>query len=117
MECPNGHSRKLEKILFHDVEVDYCHECLGLWFDQHELPLAKDGKDEQFKWMDIDLWRDKGNFQFSMSNRRCPLCRVPFVEVAYDHSAVVIDFCKHCKGIWLDRGEFKQIMVYLKKKF
>ena len=27
-----------------------------------------------------------------------------------------IDFCKMCSGIWLDRGEFKQIMVYLKKK-
>jgi len=26
------------------------------------------------------------------------------------------DFCKMCGGIWLDRGEFKQIINYLKNK-
>ena len=115
MDCPNKHA-KLEKILFHDVEVDYCPDCLGTWFDAGELALAKNDKDAQLNWLDFDIWRDKGKFTFSKKDRRCPVCRIPFVEVAYDNSQVKIDFCKHCQGIWLDRGEFKQIMIYLVKK-
>ncbi len=115
MFCPNNH-QELEKILFHHVEVDYCPDCLGVWFDRDELAYAKDEKDAQLNWLDFDIWRDKGKFHISKSYRHCPSCRAVFMEVHYDDSNVKIDFCKHCQGIWLDRGEFKQIMVYLKKK-
>ncbi len=116
MECPNKHG-ELEKMLFHDVEVDYCPQCLGIFFDKGELEHAKNDKDKQLNWLYFDVWRDKGKFVLSPSDRRCPVCRIPFVEVAYDKSSVTVDFCKHCQGMWLDRGEFKQIMVYLRKKF
>ena len=115
MDCPNKH-QSLEKVLFHNVEVDYCSECLGVWFDQNELEWARDAKDQQLNWVDFDIWRDKGRFKISSSDKRCPVCRIPFVEVRYDDSNVKIDFCKMCRGMWLDRGEFKQIMIYLKKK-
>ena len=105
MNCPNNH-KELEKLLFHNVEVDYCPECLGIWFEKEELRHAKDDKDEQLNWMDFDVWRDKGKFQVSPSDRRCPSCRIPFVEVGYDNSSVKIDFCKMCQGILLDRGEY-----------
>lgn len=116
MNCPNNHKGEMEKVLFHNVEVDYCPECLGAWFDHEELAHAKNDKDAQLNWLDFDIWRDKAKFTMSPKDRRCPACRIAFVEVAYDNSSVKIDFCKHCRGIWLDRGEFKQIMVYLKKK-
>ena len=106
----------MQKMLFHHVEVDYCTECLGVWFDAGELAHAKNDKDKQLHWLDFDIWRDKGKFTMSPKDRRCPACRISFVEVAYDDSSVKVDFCKMCQGIWLDRGEFKQIMVYLKKK-
>ncbi|OGZ66835.1 MAG: hypothetical protein A3C58_01155 [Candidatus Staskawiczbacteria bacterium RIFCSPHIGHO2_02_FULL_34_10] len=115
MDCPNGH-KNLEKVLFHHVEVDYCPECLGVWFDKDELKYAKDDKDNQLNWLDFDIWRDKSKFKLSRIDKRCPACRIPFFEIYYDDSSVKIDFCKHCQGIWLDRGEFKQIMVYLKRK-
>ena len=115
MECLNKHG-ELEKVLFHNVEVDYCPDCLGIWFDQDELIYAKDDKDKQLNWIDFDIWRDKGKFHLSKSDRHCPFCRTGLMEINYDNSSVKIDFCKHCHGIWLDRGEFKQIIVYLKKK-
>src|SRR3989344_2250073 len=111
MECPRD-NEKLEKVLFHNIEADYCPECLGIWFDKDELRLAKDDKDKQLNWLDFDIWRDTSRFDFLRTQRLCPVCRVMLVEVKYDDSKVKIDFCKHCQGIWLDRGEFKQIMNF-----
>ena len=116
MICPNNHKSAMETVLFHNVEVDYCPECLGVWFDQNELEFAKEDADAQLNWLDIDVWRDKNKFAVSPTMRLCPVCRIPLFEVGYDSSRVTIDFCKHCQGIWLDRGEFKQLMVYLTRK-
>ena len=115
MECLNNHG-KLEKVLFHNVEVDYCPTCLGAWFEQDELRFAKDEEDKQLNWLDVDLWRDKGRFQIAKTRKVCPSCRMPLYEVNYDNSKIKVDLCNLCKGIWLDRGEFKQIMIYLKTK-
>jgi len=120
MECPND-KEQLENVLFHNVEVDYCPKCLGIWFDKDELRLAKDDKDKQLNWVDVDLWRDKARFHVSKGNKHCPVDRSGLMEVRYDESSAgqaktKIDFCKMCGGVWLDRGEFKQIINYLKSK-
>jgi len=115
MNCPND-NENLEKILFRGVAADYCPRCLGIWFDKDELRLAKDFRDQNLNWVDVDLWRDKGRFEVSTSKKHCPVCRAMLVETKYDDSKIKIDFCKNCQGVWLDRGEFKQIMNYLKNK-
>lgn len=115
MQCPND-KEYLEKILFHNVEVDYCPKCLGMWFDKDELTMAKNSKDDKINWVDVDLWRDKAKFQLSNGDKPCPVCRVSLRQVKYDKGKTKVDFCKRCQGIWLDRGEFKQIINYLKNK-
>ena len=116
MNCPND-NEELEKVLFHLVEVDYCPKCLGMWFDKDELRRAKDARDKQLNWLDVDLWRDKAKFRVNgYPDKHCPVCRVGLREVRYDGSKTKVDFCKMCEGIWLDRGEFKQIINYLKNK-
>lgn len=115
MKCLND-QEELEKILFNNVEVDFCPKCLGMWFDEDELRMVKDNKDKSLNWLDIDLWRDRSRFEVFHTNRYCPDCRVGLSEIKYDESKIKIDFCKKCQGVWLDRGEFKQIMNYLKQK-
>jgi hypothetical protein len=39
----------------------------GCLVDKDELRLAKDEKDKDLNWVDIDLWRDKSNFQVAHS--------------------------------------------------
>jgi len=95
------------------VETDYCPKCLGLWFEQDELLGAKDEKDKNLNWLDIDLWKDKTKFQ---GRKLCPACSVPLYEVNYDNSKIKVDLCNVCRGIWLDRGEFKKVIDYLKEK-
>lgn len=106
----------LDRAIFSGVEVNYCPCCLGLWFEKEELRLAKDVKDRKLRWLDIDLWREKEKFKISPGQKLCPWCRLPLYEVEYDHSSIRIDLCNICQGIWLDRGEFKKIIQYLKEK-
>ncbi|MDD2913477.1 MAG: zf-TFIIB domain-containing protein [Candidatus Pacebacteria bacterium] len=114
-KCPRCNIPLLGR-LFHNIEVDNCPKCLGLWFEEDELRLAKDDKDRELRWLDINLWDEETQFRISSGIRLCPSCRVPLYEVRYGSSDVIIDVCSLCKGIWLDNGEFKGIIDWLKAK-
>ena len=115
MFCPFC-QESLEKTIFYGVEINYCPKCLGLWFEEDELSLAKDEKDEDLNWLDIDLWKEKRKLKISRNPKLCPFCRLPLYEVNYEKSKIKIDLCNLCYGIWLDRGEFKKIIEYLRKR-
>lgn len=115
MNCPICKDEKLKSTLLHNVEVNYCPKCLGIWFEQDELRHAKDD-DKSLKWLDIDLWKDKKDFNISYGSRTCPSCRVHLYEVYYGDSGIIVDVCKICRGVWLDRAEFKKIIEWLKEK-
>jgi len=114
MKCPIC-KKDLGKAIFYGGEVDFCPNCLGLWFEEDELRLAKDKKDKELRWLDIDLWKDGQKFKISLGIRMCPTCRLPLHEVYYGDSRIIVDICSLCNGIWLDRGEFKRIIEYLRK--
>ena len=113
--CPQC-NLKLDQALLAGVEVDYCPSCYGLWFEEHELEWAKDEKDRNLRWLDIDLWKDPARFQVSRGRKFCPIDRMPLYEVRYGSSDVKVDVCSLCQGVWLDRGEFLEIVEYLKEK-
>jgi len=106
----------LQKVLFNNVEVDWCPKCLGLWFEQDELQWAKDAKDENIRWLDINLWEKEHEFRISSGQKLCPQDRLPLYEVRYGTSNIRVDLCNICQGIWLDRGEFQKIIQYLQKQ-
>lgn len=115
MNCPIC-KKQLKSAILHNTEVDYCPDCLGLWFDQNELSWAKDNKDKELSWLDIDLWKEESKFNVSYGIRVCPCCRVPLYEVFYGDSKIIVDVCNLCHGVWLDRAEFKKIFKWLKDK-
>ncbi|MDA1337686.1 MAG: zf-TFIIB domain-containing protein [bacterium] len=112
-KCPH-HQIHLAQAHILGVEIDYCPEGYGLWFDENELRLAKDARDRDLRWLDIDLWRDPAKFIISPNQKMCPKDRLPMYEVAYGDSNIKVDVCNLCHGVWLDRGEFKNIVVYLR---
>jgi hypothetical protein len=116
MRCPSCKTEDLKKQVFYNVEVDYCPRCLGVWFDKDELREAKDEKDKNLNWLDIDLWDKEEKFKISSVNKFCPVCSVPLYEVNYGDSGIKVDICNLCEGVWVDRGEFKKIIDYLKEK-
>lgn len=107
---------KLEQVLLGGVEVDYCPSCYGLWFEEDELQWAKDEKDRDLRWLDIDLWKDPAKFQIGRGRKLCPEDGMPLYEVRYADSNVKVDVCNVCHGVWLDRGEFIAIIEYLREK-
>jgi len=115
MQCPICKKNLLSTILC-NIEVDYCPTCLGLWFEEEELRWAKDEKDRNLGWLDVDLWRDKKKLKISYGMRLCPSCRVPLYEVYYGDSKIIVDVCNLCHGVWLDRAEFKKIIDWLKER-
>jgi len=113
MKCPLC-TIPLEQAILSNVGVDYCPRCYGLWFEEDELQWAKDEHDADLRWLDIDLWKHPDQFRVEAGKQRlCPVDRLPLYEVRYGDSNVRIDVCNICHGIWLDRGEFKDIIVYL----
>ncbi len=106
----------LSSAIISNIEVDYCPKCLGLWFEDEELRWAKDEKDKDLKWLDVDIWKDREKFKISYGIRLCPSCRMPLYEVYYGRSGIIIDVCNLCHGVWLDRGEFKKIIDWLKER-
>lgn len=115
MNCPRC-QKKLDKAIFYNTEVDYCPKCLGMFFEEDELRQAKDARDKDLTWLDVDLWQDDEKFKINYGMRLCPSCRLPLYEVYYNDSKIIVDVCNLCQGIWLDRGEFKKIIEHLKEK-
>ena len=115
MLCPIC-KKHLDQAIVSGVDVDYCPKCLGLWFEEEELRWAKDNKDNDLNWLDIDLWRDPKKFKVSSISKLCPADRMPLYETEYGDSGIRVDVCNVCRGTWLDRGEFKKIIAYLKEK-
>jgi len=106
----------LQEAIFCNVGINYCPKCLGIFFEEEELRWAKDEKDGNLNWLDIDLWERKSSFKITRGEKFCPACRLPLYEVNYGNSKIKADLCNLCRGIWLDRGEFKKIIEYLKAK-
>lgn len=115
VKCPKC-EKDLKEVPFQGVKADKCSSCKGYWFEKDELRKAKDEKEESLNWMDVDLWKNEESFKISKDKKMCPDCGLPLYEVNYGDSNIKIDVCSICEGVWLDEGEFKKIINYLKKE-
>ena len=128
MKCPKCKKELSEEIKIGDVKVDRCPKCGGLWFEKDELRLAKDKevpearwidieiKDKSINWFQLKLWKDKLKFKAKKEIEYCPIDEIPLYKINYGDTPIEIDVCGVCYGIWLDKGEFKKIIDYVKNK-
>ncbi len=115
INCPKC-NEKMNEVNFAGSRVDSCFSCNGYWFEKDELRQAKDKKEEELSWMDVELWDNEVDFRISKKPLLCPDCGVPMYEINYGDSGIKVDVCNMCEGIWLDNDEFKKIIKYLKDK-
>ena len=102
----------LDKARISDVEVDVCPACHGLWLDRGEIERLGRMPGEHLNELRAVLSRGPTNAGISEVQRACPACPESLAEVKLGR--VVVDFCKSCGGVFLDRGELDAALAAVK---
>jgi Zn-finger nucleic acid-binding protein len=101
-------------VEYHNIELDYCNSCKGVWFDSGELELLlkSQGLEERKAFLD-----DIINFQEAASvekKRNCPICGRKMKKAAIGgQPEILIDACRDKHGLWFDGGEVAQLIRQL----
>lgn len=115
-QCPACGKPLAEYTVF-SVKFEGCPTCKGIWLFNDELRKLKNKVEHgSIRWLNDELNAiDKTNAV--ASKRLCPKCpSVNLLSVIFGKSSVVIDWCSQCHGMWLDQGEFAEVMDYLKNE-
>jgi len=110
MNCPRCKTDLTKEIIMSSsgsIEIDKCASCEGLWFDNGELSHFE-------KLIEPTLLEIKNipSKEIQMIQLHCPMCEDHPAMLKRSHPRdknVVIDYCKKCKGVWLDYGELDAI--------
>jgi Zn-finger nucleic acid-binding protein len=111
VDCPNC-GRALEESELDHIAVHDCPACRGIWFERDELRDAKDNADPNLRWLDFDVFK-AADTTSRQPDKPCPHCGQAMNVLAYPHSKVKIDVCEADHGVWLDRGEFDELIKTL----
>jgi Zn-finger nucleic acid-binding protein len=108
MNCPV--CREPLIVLEYDaVEIDYCVGCAGIWLDAGELELLFGDADACHAFIH---YGDPAPVSRERP-RRCPICRKKMAKaVARGEHPVTYDRCVRGDGLWFDKGELAEILVY-----
>jgi len=101
-------------VEYHNIELDYCNSCKGVWFDSGELELLLKsyGLEEPKAFFDGIF-----NSQEAASpekKRNCPICGHKLKKTAIGgQPEILIDVCRDKHGLWFDGGEVAQLIRHL----
>ena len=109
MKCPRD-GAELVVESSRGIEIDRCNTCEGHWLDYHELDQLED---EVFS--DDD---SKGTVVYSPheSELECPICGDRLTSFFYRAGRIHLDKCHKDHGFWLDRGEDKEILDFMRQR-
>jgi len=97
--------------------IDRCDRCLGLFFDPEELEtLLTASVANVFTINRVELGRIGvcRNQEYGVSYIKCPVCTMIMNRVNFGaKSGVIVDRCKE-HGIWLDGGELRHLLEWMK---
>ena len=104
-------------VEYHNVELDYCQQCHGSWFDQGELNLLLQSMELENSIELLDRIVHQPQAQTNERKRKCPVCRHRMQKHHIGHSPkVLVDICSDEHGIWFDSGDVHRLLTNLGKK-
>jgi Zn-finger nucleic acid-binding protein len=98
-------------VEYHNIELDYCNSCKGVWFDSGELELLlkSQGLEEPKAFFDGIL--NSQEAASSEKKRKCPICGHKMKKTAIGgQPETLIDICRDKHGLWFDGGEVAQLI-------
>jgi Zn-finger nucleic acid-binding protein len=112
MICPKC-KQDMIVVEHHQIELDYCPNCEGVWFDAEELDLFLQGMKMTSPEFMIRNIVSLPAVESSGKPPRCPLCGQGMKEVAIGQPAINIDVCHLGEGLWFDGGEVHELIKQL----
>jgi len=101
-------------IEYHNIELDYCTDCKGVWFDSGELELML--KTYQVEGIEpfLENITNSPDTSSSEKKRKCPICsRRMKKKTIGEQPRLLIDMCGEGHGLWFDGGEIAQLIEQL----
>jgi len=89
------------------IEIDHCLHCGGIWLDVGELELLLDTDEDRARLREFLIEDD------SVKEKKypCPICNKKMQKVYVgEERKILIDKCKRNHGLWLDKGEFEEVI-------
>lgn len=118
--CPrcNISMRTIDLKLEGAYLIERCEDCFGLFFDPGELEALLDKSVANVYRIDYaqidDLNKMKRSEDYPVAYLKCPVCAKLMNRVNFGtRSGVIVDTCKE-HGVWLDGGELRQLMEWMK---
>lgn len=113
MKCPTCHNMMI--VVEHEhIELDYCPDCEGVWFDAGELELLFETMQLEQSVLSIDSVLTSPETRSPEKKRKCPICHSKMKKATVGHDPeVLIDACSQGDGLWFDSGEVGQIITQM----
>lgn len=93
------------------IELDYCPECHGVWFDSGELELFLDSLNLENREQFVTDILNTPEAKTPEKKRRCPICAQRMKKtVVGEKPSILIDVCRRADGLWFDGGEVDQLI-------
>lgn len=107
MICPKC-KKEMIVVERNDVELDYCMECQGFWFDYGEWNiLCKKLIAEDLFTGGYDIYKIP-TAETKEKMKRCPVCGKNMQK--FELFGVMLDRCTMKHGVWFDKNEFSACM-------
>ncbi len=111
MICPTCHNAMI--VVEHEkIELDYCTNCSGTWFDSGELELMLEVMGLEGSSPPITDILSSPEARTTEKKRRCPICGQKMKKTTIgDELEVLIDVCPNGDGLWFDGGEVSRLIT------
>jgi len=104
-------------VEYHNIELDYCNSCKGVWFDSGELELLLESHGVEETKVFLDDILNSQEAVSSEKQRNCPICGHKMKKTAIgEQPEILIDICRDEHGLWFDGGEVTQLIRHLAGK-
>ena len=116
MICPVCKSDMID-VEHEGIELDYCTDCRGVWFDAEELELLLGRMGFGDHGLPLDDMLSRPQVETSERKRRCPICGRKMKKAAIGRQPeVLIDVCPQGDGLWFDGGEVAELIKHLARE-
>ena len=115
MICPKC-KQDMIVVEYHQIELDHCTRCHGVWFDSGELELFLQSANLENPGVVAREIPNSPETKLLHPELKCPVCHHGMKEIAIGNPAIHVDACRQGDGLWFDGGEVHQLLGQLADK-